>query len=206
MPVATFAEFLAEQAIAITIGAAAVVAAPKAGPKLAELGNNLGAKAKSMIDSTQASSGATQEAAAASQAEADPTGQAAAGATAVAAGRSLAEKLAGGAQKLGQQWGALFAEVAADNAAPEATAPSLASVLAGLSAADVVSQAPGRVRLRLSALRGQPQLAGQLAEALAAVEGIRQVQPNPTTGSVLILLDDAVYLSPDALLEAIAQR
>ena len=201
MPILTLADFVAEQAIAIALGAAAVVAAPKAGPKLAELGNDLSAKAKSMIDPTQASSDPA-EAATAGQTEANYMGHAA-GAAAVAAGRSLAETLVGGAQKLGQQWSALLAEAAADNPVPATEAPSLASVLAGVTTADVVSQAPGRVRLRLRALRGQPQLAGQLAEALAAVEGIRQVEANPTTGSVLILFADAVYPSPDALLEAI---
>ncbi len=203
MPVVTLAELVVDQAIGIAIGVAAIVAAPKAGPKLAELGNDLSAKAKSMIDSTQANSNPA-EAAAAGQTDVDPTGKAA-GAAAVVAGRSLVGKLSDGAQKLGQQWSALFAEAAADTPAPETAVPSLASVLAGVTAADVVSQAPGRVRLRLGALRGQPQVADQLTEALAAVEGIRQVQANSTTGSVLILFADAVYPSPDALLEAITQ-
>ncbi|HNS02912.1 MAG TPA: hypothetical protein PKM78_11085 [Anaerolineae bacterium] len=198
MPVTPFAEFVAEQAIAIALGAAAVVAAPKAGPKLAEMGADVGARAKSMVNTTKSSEAAAEAAAPAGETDPASTG------AATAAGPSLVEKLADGARKLGQQWSALFAEIAAENPASEVAPPSLASVLAGVGMSDVVSQAPGRVRLRLRMLVGQPQLAVQLGESLAAIEGIRQVQPNPTTGSVLITFDDRRYPTPEALLKAIA--
>lgn len=189
MPVATFAEFVAEQAIAIAVGAAAIVVAPKAGPKLAELGSDLSAKVKTMTDSTP-SAGAADTAAAASV---------------VTAGRGLAEKLAAGAQMLGQQWSALLAEVAAESPPPETAAPEARGVLAGMSAGNVVSFAPGRARLRLHALRGQPSLVQPLGDALAAVEGVRQVQANAATGSVLLLFDARQYPTPETLLEAITQ-
>ncbi len=123
----------------------------------------------------------------------------------MAAGRGLAEKLAAGAQKLGQQWSALLAEVAAESPAPETAAPDAREVLAGMSADNVVSFAPGRARLRLHALRGQPDLAGPLSDALAAVAGMRQVQANAATGSVLLTFDARQYPTPESLLEAIAQ-
>ncbi len=206
MPVATFAEFVAEQAIAIAVGAAAIVVAPKAGPKLAELGSDLGAKVKSMTDSTR-STGAAAEAAAGTTAAngGEPAGAAAATATVAAAGRSLAAKLSDGVQKLGQQWSALKVEAEVDSAAPETGAPSLAEALAGVTTANVVSFSPGRARLRVKALRGQPQLAAQIEEALAAVDGVRQAQASPTTGSVLLTFDAKRYPSPESLLEAITQ-
>lgn len=46
MPLVTFADFVAEQAVGILIGAAAILAAPKAGPKLVEMGADLTARAK----------------------------------------------------------------------------------------------------------------------------------------------------------------
>lgn len=208
MPVATFAEFMAEQAVAIAIGAAAVVVAPKAGPKLAELGSDLSAKVKSMTDSTP-SAAAVEADAVAEQATTNygdgPAGAAAAAASVATVGRSLAEKLAGSAQKLGQEWSALLAEVAAESPAPEAAGPDVRNVLAAMSAGNVVSFAPGRARLRLHALRGQPDLVGPLGDALAAVEGVREAQANAATGSVLLLFDARRYPTPEALLEAITQ-
>lgn len=205
MPVATFAEFVAEQAIAIAVGAAAIVVAPKAGPKLAQLGGDLSAKVKSMTDSTSPAGAAETAAAAGQTPTANGDGPASAAASVAAAGRSLAEKLADSAQKLGQQWSALLAEVTAEKPAPEAAVPGASSVLAGITAGNVVSFAPGRARLRLHALRGQPSLAPPLEDALAAAEGIREVQANPTTGSVLLTFDAKRYPSPESLLEAITQ-
>ena len=208
MPVATFAEFVAEQAIAIALGAAAIVVAPKAGPKLAELGSDLSAKVKTMTDSTPPAGAADTAAAAGETPTANgdgPASTAAAAAAVAAAGRSLAEKLAGGAQMLGQQWSALLAEVAAESPPPETAAPDARGVLAGMSAGNVVSFAPGRARLRLHALRGQPSLVQPLGDALTAVQGVHQVQANAATGSVLLLFDARQYPTTEALLEAITQ-
>ncbi len=46
---------------------------------------------------------------------------------------------------------------------------------------------PGRLRLRLPALRGDAAGLAALAEALAALPGVAAVQPFPTTGSLLLL-------------------
>lgn len=48
MALAAFTEFVAEQAVAITIGVAAVLVAPKVGPKLAQLSSDLTAGARSL--------------------------------------------------------------------------------------------------------------------------------------------------------------
>lgn len=204
MPVATFAEFVAEQAVAIALGAAAVVVAPKAGPKLAELGGDLRVKVKAMTDATSSSAAAGAAAESTSTRDGEPAAAAtAAAATVAAAGRGLAARLSGGVQKLGQQWTALKAE--AEGPGPGPATPGLADALAGVTAANVVSFAPGRARLRLRALRGQPPLAAQLEQALAAVDGVRQAQASPTTGSVLITFDAKRYPSPESLLDPIAQ-
>jgi hypothetical protein len=45
---------------------------------------------------------------------------------------------------------------------------------------------PGRVRFRVPSLVGDPSVAGNLRERLSSVEGVREVDVNPATGSVLI--------------------
>ncbi len=53
----------------------------------------------------------------------------------------------------------------------------------------VVHALPGRVRLKVAKVKGNPELAQKAREKLAAVPGIRQVEANPLTGSVLVLFD-----------------
>lgn len=142
MPVVTFTEFLVEQALGIAIGAIAVMAAPKAGPKFAELTGTLADGIRSTLAP-----------------------------------------------------------------APE-KAPAIGSVaelLPTVSRSLVVSQAPGRVRLRIRSLQRQPLLAEQTTEALMAMGGIRLVQASPRTGSVLVLYDNDRYPSVDSLLTGISQ-
>jgi copper chaperone CopZ len=45
---------------------------------------------------------------------------------------------------------------------------------------------PGRVRFRVPSLVGDLSVAGNLRERLSSVEGVREVDVNPATGSVLI--------------------
>lgn len=58
---------------------------------------------------------------------------------------------------------------------------------------------PDRTRLRSPALRKNAAICTQLADALAAVRGVREVRIRPYTGSALILHDPGVAL--DALTE-----
>ena len=51
---------------------------------------------------------------------------------------------------------------------------------------------PGRTRLRYPPLRDDAAAATRIADALAAVSGVREVKVRPYTGSVLVLHDPAV--------------
>jgi hypothetical protein len=53
----------------------------------------------------------------------------------------------------------------------------------------VVHAIPGRIRLKVAALRGNPALTEAIQDRLAAVRGIDWVETNPRTGSVLILYE-----------------
>jgi hypothetical protein len=53
----------------------------------------------------------------------------------------------------------------------------------------VVHALPGRVRVKVAQIKGNPELARQAREKLAGVPGIREVEANPLTGSVLVLFD-----------------
>lgn len=178
MPLLTLADFVVEQAVALAIGAVAVIAAPKAGPKLVELGGDVGARARSLAGSLPA---------------APSVATVSAPLTAAGAGIQT------GVQRFGKRWGELI-----DESATLARADvDPASLLAGVSAADVASFAPGRARLRLRQLVGQPQLAEQTATALAAVDGVAEVHARATTGSLLILFDADRYASAQPLLDGI---
>jgi hypothetical protein len=53
----------------------------------------------------------------------------------------------------------------------------------------VVHALPGRVRLKVAKIKGNPVLARKAQARLAKVKGIRQVEANPMTGSLLLLYD-----------------
>lgn len=53
----------------------------------------------------------------------------------------------------------------------------------------VVHALPGRVRLKVARVKGNPPLAREAQAKLAKVPGIRQVETQPTTGSLLIRYD-----------------
>jgi hypothetical protein len=66
---------------------------------------------------------------------------------------------------------------------------------------------PGRVRLKVAKVKGNPGLARKAQEKLAAVPGIQQVEANPLTGSVLVLFDLATLAaeSLEPLAEVLAE-
>jgi hypothetical protein len=53
----------------------------------------------------------------------------------------------------------------------------------------VVHALPGRVRVKIARLKDNPDLAREIQACLAGVEGIRRVEVNLVTGSVLLLYD-----------------
>jgi hypothetical protein len=63
----------------------------------------------------------------------------------------------------------------------------------------IVHALPGRVRLKAAPVRGNPGLAQQVEGKLRGVAGVREVRANPLTGSILLLLDVAKLLDPEAL-------
>ncbi len=193
MAVATLTEFVAEQTVAIVIGVAAIVMAPKAGPKLVEYGGELIARARSLREPAAAG----DQTMTGGPRSPGPAGQAA------AAGRGLAGAVTGGAQRWGEQWSWLIDE--ARTATPAQDTPGTVSVLSAVAGAQVVSRAPGRVRLRLATPHAQPELVEQVAGALAELEGVVQVRANTRTNSVLILYHTGQYATPEALLTGAAQ-
>ena len=67
---------------------------------------------------------------------------------------------------------------------------------------------PGRLRLKVDALKRQPKLATRLHAHLSAVSGIDRVDVNPRTGSVLLHYNPSALASPaflDAFSEALGQ-
>jgi hypothetical protein len=85
--------------------------------------------------------------------------------------------------------GALKRRRCAEIAAPTVQAePALRIVLS----VEVVSATPGRVRLRISGLRGDRERADQLTRRLLGVRGVTAVRANPLTGAALVHYDPAV--------------
>jgi hypothetical protein len=54
---------------------------------------------------------------------------------------------------------------------------------------NVAHQVPGRVRMKVPAAKGNPELLQQIAETFAAIPGIERITVNPATGSVVMHYD-----------------
>ena len=63
----------------------------------------------------------------------------------------------------------------------------------------------GRLRIKVSEVKRQPQQAAEAEQALRQLEGVREVQANPTTGSVLVLFQPEV-VSPEHIVRALQSR
>lgn len=68
-----------------------------------------------------------------------------------------------------------------------------------LEGLNVVHALPGRVRLKVAQVKGNPALARQAQKQLARVPGIRQVEATPGTGSLLIHYDEDQLFSTASL-------
>jgi hypothetical protein len=53
----------------------------------------------------------------------------------------------------------------------------------------IAHQVPGRVRMKIPAGKGNPELLKQISETFGAIPGIEEVTVNPTTGSVVLHYD-----------------
>jgi hypothetical protein len=73
---------------------------------------------------------------------------------------------------------------------------------------EIVHALPGRVRVKIARLKGDPALAGESQKKLGGVPGIQEIEANPVTGSVLIHYDKKQLMSLEslqALSETLAQ-
>jgi hypothetical protein len=64
----------------------------------------------------------------------------------------------------------------------------------------IVHAIPGRVRLKVAGLKANPSLGLTMQKRLGTVSGIRMVETNPLTGSVLVLFDPEAVMAPASLL------
>lgn len=65
--------------------------------------------------------------------------------------------------------------------------------------ARVVHAIPGRIRIKLPELRENPTLAGEIRQRLSPLRGIRQVEANPLTASLLVVYDPSEIDLADSL-------
>jgi hypothetical protein len=68
-----------------------------------------------------------------------------------------------------------------------------------LEGVKVVSFIPGRLRLRLEQLKGNAVLCERAQREIMAVQGIKSVETNPGTGSILLLYDSKTAKDPAAV-------
>ena len=54
---------------------------------------------------------------------------------------------------------------------------------------NIAHQVPGRVRMKIPAAKGNPELLRQIGETFAAIPGIERITCNPATGSVVMHYD-----------------
>lgn len=66
-----------------------------------------------------------------------------------------------------------------------------------ISTAKIVSFIPGRVRLKIDALQGDPDFAGEVERRLREVDAITSVEIKPETGSVLVKYDRRKIATPE---------
>ncbi len=65
----------------------------------------------------------------------------------------------------------------------------------------IIHFSPGRVRVKISRLKGNVPLADETERAFSAINGIHQAEANPLTGSMLICYDPGQPESIDAVLD-----
>src|SRR5689334_9221946 len=70
----------------------------------------------------------------------------------------------------------------------------------------ILHHIPGRLRLRVAAARARPAYLHELIQTLNSVEGVRQVTPNPVTGSLIIFYDPGHFGRFPARLAEAARR
>jgi Heavy metal associated domain 2 len=69
----------------------------------------------------------------------------------------------------------------------------------GIAGIRVMHAIPGRVRVKITQLRDNPELAREIGERLSGVRGIQRIEANPLTGSLLVLYDAEEMTSLESL-------
>lgn len=64
---------------------------------------------------------------------------------------------------------------------------------------EIVHFIPGRVRMKVKALKTSPQLAERIQTAFGAVPAVREIHISSLTGSVLLTYDTQAILLPESL-------
>ena len=203
VPVEVFAAFIAEQALQMALGGAAfVMVAPALVSNVGTPGQVAASNSIAITENAQpiVSSALTVNV---SGIAVVPTFPAAASLV-TKPGHIIYMKAAGGAHWYRGKVTSLIADAQAARTSQYADTMTLAGILASLPKARVVSDIPGRARLRVKYLRGRASQARYTADALVTAPGINRVKASSYTGSLLIYYDTRQYSSLDALLEWIA--
>ena len=123
------------------------------------------------------------------------------------AGRGVIDRVTGGVQWYLEQWEDRVHEVKAERTHRfERDGLTVETILGELDQAAIVSDTPGRVRLRVPALRRQDAVAAQTAGVLSEMAGVRNAEVNPLTGSVLVLYETGRYPTAAKLIAAARRR
>src|SRR5512135_2237136 len=61
--------------------------------------------------------------------------------------------------------------------------------LMGRGGVELLHATPGRIRLRIPEVKSNPALAREIQKQISGYEGVRRVEANPITGSILVLYD-----------------
>lgn len=205
MPIGAAVGFVAEQGVGILVGAAAVALAPFVGRKLHGKADGVQQATTSAVDTARDAGASLIEKT--NAAGAQVAGAVSATALAVTqpvadTGKSAYHATLTGAHWYVEQWVDIAAE------AREWVSPSshltASEVVASLPLAKVVSDIPGRARLRAAQIRGDSQLAKEVAESVFSQLGGGRVTASPATGNVLIHYDQGQYGSLNELLAQFA--
>jgi hypothetical protein len=119
---------------------------------------------------------------------------------AAAAVPKLSHGVSSGAQWYGERWSDLLGEAHLEWNSRRSDSLTLAGLLASMADAPVLSDTPGRARLRMVYLKGREDRSTFIAEAVAKMPGILRVSTSPYTGTVLIHYDTMRFVSLDSLL------
>ncbi|MCO5198285.1 MAG: hypothetical protein M9941_11140 [Anaerolineae bacterium] len=183
MPIETFTVFVAEQAVGIAIGVVAVAAAPKIVPGLARTAQNVKQRGTELaLDSAN--------------------GLNAAVVPVKTAGESVYAQVVGGLHWYGEQWDGLIADARAMHTVP--MSGSGERVAAVVATAPPITDLPGYLRVELKQVRGNPDLADDVATLLNTLPGVTKVRVSHASGNVLLLYDTEQYPSADSLRQTIA--